>query len=70
MWSTDTFSHVCQAVAELAARVQAMQALLACGPEVADPETVHDAGHAIEDAMECFWAPVAWDAPAFDQEGQ
>jgi len=70
MWSTDTFSHVCDAVAELAARVQSMQALLALGPEVADPETVHDAAQAIEGAMECVWAPVAWDAPAFDEVGQ
>jgi hypothetical protein len=61
MWSTDTFSHVRQAVAVLAYRVQAVQALLALGPEVADPKTVHDAGQALEEALEGFWGPVAWD---------
>lgn len=68
MWSTDTFSHVRQAVEQLAARVQAMQALLAHGPDVADPQTVHAAGHGLEDALASFWAPVAWDSPVFEGE--
>lgn len=63
MWSTDTFSHVQSAAGELADRVHALQALLASGPEVADPETVRAAGLALENALECFWAPVAWDMP-------
>jgi len=61
MWSTDTFAHVQGAAGELADRVQALQTLLASGPDVADPQTVHDACHAVEGAMECLWAPVAWD---------
>jgi len=66
MWSTDTFSHVCRATDALQARVAALQQLLALGPDAADPETVHDAGTAIEDAMEGFWAPVVWDAQTLD----
>jgi len=62
MWSTDTFSHVRGAADHLRSRVDALHALLACGPEVADPHTVHDACHAVESAMECLWAPVAWDS--------
>lgn len=61
MWSTDTFSHVRQAADQLEARVKLLQALLAAGPEVADPDTVHEAATAVEDALEGFWAPVAWD---------
>lgn len=61
MWSTDTFSHVRGAAAVLDERVRQLHALLALGPDVADPEAVREAGLAVEDAMECFWAPVAWD---------
>lgn len=61
-WSTDTFSHVRQAASLLQSRIDALHKLLALGPDLADPETVHAAGREIEDAMEVFWAPVTWDS--------
>jgi len=64
MWSTDTFSHVQKAAAQLQARLDDLHKLLALGPDMADPDSVHAAGREIEDAMEVLWAPVVWDSVA------
>lgn len=65
-WSTDTFSHVRTAASQIQARMDALHKLLALGPDLADPAMVHAAGREIEDAMECFWAPVTWDSVTVD----
>jgi hypothetical protein len=61
MWSEDTFAHVSRAAAAMEARVQELLALLALGPDHADPQAVHRAGLEVEDSFQAFWAPVVWD---------
>lgn len=61
MWSADGFAHVRQAATQVEERVKALQAILAHGSDLADPETVHEAARGVEDALEGLWAPVVWD---------
>jgi hypothetical protein len=62
MWSEPTFSHVAIAVSNLQARVQALQALVNAGPELASPSMVRDVLTSVEDSLTVCWAPVIWDA--------